>query len=102
MKKKIAAMTLAIMAGVSVLGMTAEAMAAGCTHPRLEAYSYTEYESANSEYHWAMSVIEYSCRDCGYYDWSMGERAYEAHDFSDYASDGRYCTGCGEKDEFFQ
>lgn len=103
MKKKVLATVLLMTLGITVFGMTAEAAEAKirCSHPNLVVTCFLTSEYANSVYHWTYEVERQYCPACGYESETVSEPSYDEHDFSVYTNDGRYCSDCGCRDEFY-
>lgn len=104
MKQKMVKLALGIVAGVSVLGMTAFAevsVQSECLHQEYWVNIMSEiYEPANSVYHWVEVTERHWCNNCSYFEDSYYMN-YEEHSFDVYANGTRYCSECGYEDEFY-
>lgn len=98
MKKKILAMVLSMILGISALGMLAEA-ADSCPHNNSVFAGYNTYcYCINPIEHGYFSYYIYWCRDCDDYYTEDDEFYVEAHDYRyDYDTGELVCDACGDR-----
>lgn len=101
MKRKIMALALTVVLGMSVFGGSVQAaVKTGCTHKDLEAVEIVTvygYEKASGLFHLVMCDVKYKCKSCGLTA-VLYDEIIEDHDFTDYRDGWWYCKDCGEED----
>lgn len=104
MKRKMTAMALAVVLGVSALGGSVQAAMAECTHQTLSRpeWVFWEYKQATGTFHNVVSRKEYRCTGCGErFLVDEYKTEWEPHSFDKYVNGHCYCIYCYEEDEFY-
>ncbi len=93
--KTVAALTFALAVAVPASVLVVEAH----VHTMSVSGVYTEYEEANSEYHWKLELRDHECTGCTYGYVEELSSEYEGHSLVlDYSTGTWYCSDCGYSD----